>query len=153
MEELGRRMTPPRNRSIIQEALRLEGCPGRVEPGRYHIAKWQEFINAHFSSYVKGDEPDKLKLEMEKLKLQNEKLTFELRVKREDFIEKAVAAQEAGKAAMAAKTVLGALPGKLAPQVVGLTVVEAEKLLRVEINAALTQLHECPLCANYESLL
>ena len=44
-----------------------------------------------------------------------------------------------------AKAVLLAGPASLAPQIVGLTIPEAEKLLRDWLHAALSQLHQDPL--------
>ena len=83
--DLGRYLMPPRDRKIIQMAMKLEGCPGRVEPGRYHVAQWQEFINKNFASANLEAQPDKRELELERLRLQNQKLEFELQVKRKDY--------------------------------------------------------------------
>jgi hypothetical protein len=143
--DLGRYLMPPRDRKIIQRAMKLEGNPGRVEPGKYNVAQWQEFINANFASAELESAPDKRNLEMEKLRLQNAKLEFELQVKRKDYTENTKVEQWVGELVMAAKRVLLSLPAKLAPQVVGLTEVEAEKRLKEEINAALQQLTERPL--------
>ena len=146
-------LTPPRDRKIIHEAMKLPGCPRRTEEGKYRVEEWQKFVNDNFASISRDMSPDKVKLEMEKLKLQNEKLSFELRIKRKDYTENVVVEQWVGQMILAAKHDLLRLPGKLAQQIIGLTEVEAEKLLRTEINAALAQLTARPLYAANDSLI
>jgi hypothetical protein len=143
--DLGRYLIPPRDRKIIQLAMKRDGCPGRTPDGRYHVATWQEFINTNFASANLGAQPDKLKLELEKLRLTNAKLEFELQVKRKDYTENVIIEQWVGDLVMSAKRVLLAIPGKLAPQVIALNEVEAEKRMREEINLALEQLTSRPL--------
>lgn len=145
--DLGRYLMPPRDRKIIQLAMKRDGCPGRTPDGRYHIGEWQEFVNRNFASANPEASPDKFKLEMEKLRLQNEKLQFELQVKRKDYTANSDIEVWVGELVMSAKRVLLAIPGKLAPQVVGLTEVEAERRMREEINLALEQLTARPLNA------
>lgn len=146
--ELGHYLTPPRDRKMIQRGMKKSGCPGRTPDGRYHIAQWQEFMAATFDSHAAddtGDEPtDKQSLEIEKLRLQNEKLTFELSVKKKDFSANTDIEQWVGEMVMSAKRVLQQIPSKLAPQVVGMTEVEAETRMKEEINAALDQLTTRP---------
>ena len=146
--DLGRYLMPPRDRKIIQRAMKREGCPGRTPDGRYHIADWQIFVNQHFASTSSEGQPDKQKLEMERLRLQNEKLTFELQIKKKDYSANADVEMWVGELVMAAKRVLLAIPSKLAPQVIGRTEVEAEKLMKEEINGALAQLTARPLHAD-----
>ncbi len=147
---LGKYLMPPRERKIIQRAMKLEGCPGRTPEGRYPIAEWQTFINAKFASrdLEAGDlaRPDKAKLEVEKLRLQNEKLSFELSVRRRDYTANTDIELWVGDMVMQAKRVLLAIPSKMAPQLVGMgTEVEIEAALRTEINTALSQLASRPL--------
>jgi hypothetical protein len=146
--ELGRYLMPPRDRKIIQRAMKLEGCPGRSPEGKYPIAEWQTFISAKFASRALTDDsaqPDKLKLEMEKLRLTNEKLQFELSVKKRDFTANTDIEIWVGDMVMQAKRVLLGLPSKLAPQLAGMTEVEIEATLKTEINGALAQLSARPL--------
>lgn len=143
--DLGRYLMPPRDRKIIQIAMKREGCPGRTPDGKYHVASWQEFINKNFASANLDAQPDKMKLELERLRLQNAKLEFELQVKRKDYSSNVEIEQWVGDLVMSAKRVLLAIPGKLAPQVIALNEVEAEKRMREEINLALEQLTARPL--------
>ena len=135
--ELGRHLVPPRDRKIIQLAMRKPGCPGRNDNGWYNIAEWQAFIRQHFDSKPQKDLPDKLELEMERLRLINAKLTFELQVKQRDYTANVDIERHVGGMVMAAKRVLLKIPSKLAPIVVGHTEVEAELILKTEINEAL----------------
>lgn len=143
--DLGRYLMPPRDRKIIQLAMKKEGCPGRTPDGRYHVASWQEFVNQHFVSANLTAQPDKMKLEMERLRLQNEKLNFELQVRRKEYSANVDIENWVGDLVMTAKRVLMAMPAKLAPVVISLTEVEAEKRIREELNLALEQLTSRPL--------
>jgi len=145
--DLGGYLAPPRDRKIIQRAMKLEGNPGRTGQG-YHIQEWQAFVNANFASLsdpsVTGPD-DKRNLEMEKLRLQNEKLKFELQVKQKDYTANADVEQWVGQMVMEAKRTLLSIPAKLAPVVIGQTEVEAEKRMREEIVLALESLAARPL--------
>jgi hypothetical protein len=147
--ELGGYLAPPRDRKIIQQALKLEGNPGRSKDGRYEIAEWQAFINANFGSLIDpnvGSGSDKSKLEMEKLKLQNEKLQFELQVRRKDYTLNTEIEQSVGKMVVKARQQLQAIPARMAPQLIGLTrEVDIETRLRREIDEALQALSTSPL--------
>jgi hypothetical protein len=143
--ELGQKLVPPRDRKIIQLAIKRPGNPGRKPDGRYPIAAWQEFINQNFASANLEAQPDKLKLELARLSLQNQKLEFELSVKRRDYSANVDVEQWVGDLVMSAKRVLLAIPAKLAPQVIALDEVQAELRIREEINAALAQLTSRPL--------
>jgi hypothetical protein len=143
--DLGQRLVPPRDRKIIQLAMKRPGNPGRKPDGRYPLVAWQEFINQNFASANLEAQPDKLKLEMERLRLQNQKLEFELSVKRKDFSSNVDVEQWVGDLVMSAKRVLLAIPAKLAPQVIALDEVQAELRMREEINSALAQLTARPL--------
>lgn len=146
--ELGGYLQPPRDRKIIQQALKMEGNPGRTLDGRYHIQEWQGFIHANFQSLLDpsaGGGDDKRNLEMEKLRLQNAKLQFELQIKQKDYSANADIEQWVGQMVMEAKRALLAIPSKLAPVVIGLDEVGAEKRMHEEINLALEKLTQRPL--------
>ncbi len=145
--DLGGYLAPPRDRKIIQQALKLEGNPGRSLDGRYHVQEWQGFINANFTSFVDpnvGSSGDKKNLETQRLKLQNEKLQFELEVLRREYSRNADIEAWVGEMVIRAKTILLKLPGKCAPLVIGRTEVDAERILRDDILEALSQLAAKP---------
>src|SRR4051812_6089488 len=149
MAELGACLIPPRDRKIIQRAMRLPGCPGRMADGRYHIAEWDVFISNNFGANDTGQQPEKLKLTNEKLELEIRKLRFDLSIKQREFSANSDIEIWVGDLVMQAKRVLLSIPSKVAPIVVGLTEVEAEILLKEEINAALGQLTSRPLNGEY----
>ena len=145
--DLGGYLAPPRDRKIIQRAMKLEGNPGRSGMG-YNVVEWQGFVNAHFASLsdpsVTGPD-DKRNLEMEKLRLQNSKLLFDLEVKKKDYTANVDVEQWVGQMVMEAKRTLLSIPAKLAQVVIGQTEVEAEKRMREEIIQALDKLAARPL--------
>lgn len=147
--ELGLYLMPPRDRKIIQRAMKLEGCPGRTPDGRYPIAAWESFINRNFASAKlkesDADQPDKRRLEEEKLRLTNDKLRFQLQVMQREFSANTDIEIWVGDLVMQAKRVLLAIPSKLATQVISMTEVEAEAAIKAEINQALSQLTSRPL--------
>lgn len=141
-EELGRYLIPPRDRKIIQRAMRKPGCPGRSNRG-YEILPWQEHINIHFgqrSHLTEEEATDKRSLEIEKLKLQNEKLEFELSTRKKDYILVSDVKLKVAKAGMQQKRIFQSLPAKWAPVCAGLTEAQAEQLFKTDINAALNLL-------------
>ena len=144
---LGRCLMPPRDRKIIQQAMKLEGNPGRTSDGRYNVAQWQEFISHHFKSASLVGQPGKQTLELEKLRLNVAKLQFELDVKRKDFSANADIERWVGDLVMNAKRILQQIPSKMAPQLVGRDEIAIEKILKEEINSALLQLTARPLDA------
>lgn len=145
--ELGRYLMPPRDRKIIQMAMKREGCPGRSPDGRYHVLDWEVFVNANFASTAEAreEQPDKRRLEEEKLRLTNDKLRFQLQVMQREFSANTDIELWVGDLVMQAKRVLLAIPSKLAPQVIAMTEVEAEQIMKAEINTALAQLTSRPL--------
>jgi len=149
--QLGLYLIPPRDRKIIQKAMRMPGCPGRSPDGRYPVNAWQTFVISIIAAYdtekkdLIGSQPDKRKLEEEKLRLQNDKLRFQLQVMQREYSANTDIEMWVGDLVMQAKRVLLAIPGKLAPVVIGLNEVEAELRLKEEINAALALLTSRPL--------
>lgn len=101
------------------------------------------FASRPRAAAVPGSKSD---LEIERLRLQNEKLRFELSVRQKDYTANADVELWVGNMVMQSKRVLLAIPGKLAPQLLGLaTEAEVERRLKEEINAALSLLSSKPL--------
>lgn len=137
--ELGARLTPPRDRKIIQRGMKLPGCPGR-EPEGYHVAKWQRFIHENFESRaeVANDPTDKRLLEIEKLRLTNERLSFELNVRKRDYSLNSDVEKWAGDLGYNIRTKLVGLPAKMAPLVIRGNEADAEAVLAKEIHEILS---------------
>lgn len=145
--ELGSYLTPPRDRKIIQRALKMEGNPGRNRNGTYDIGEWQAWLYANVKSVIDGEAgkgSDKSQLELEKLRLTIQKQEFELKVLQRDYTANTEVELWVGEMVARAKQILTRIPSKLAPLVVGRTEVDAERILREEVTAALTQLAARP---------
>ena len=87
------------------------------------------------------DEEDLHDLKIRQLKLICEKLEHELAVKREEFTENALVERWVASMIQEAKTILLAIPSKLAPVMAGLEPAEVEDRLKEAIDEALAQLH------------
>ena len=143
--DLGRYLMPPRDRKIIQRAMKLEGCPGRTPDGRYEIAPWQSFINSKFSENVRSGDVDKTRLERERLELQNAQLRFKLQVMQREYSRNDDVAAWVGSMVGRAKMLLQKLPSAMAPIVMGLDPAEAEQRLQEQVDSVLQALTERPL--------
>lgn len=133
-------------RKTIQRHLKREGNPGARADGRYDVLAWREYLKAFGSAGE--DEADKIDAGRERARnilLKNERLEFDLAVARREY----VSAEEVEKAVAAmigtARRRLLSGPPTLAPQVVGVTIPEAEKLLQEWIHSVLSLLHKDPL--------
>ena len=57
MQDLGEKLNPPRDRKIIQRAMKaakdgkLPPTPGRHDGMGYNIEEWEKYINLHFQSF------------------------------------------------------------------------------------------------------
>jgi hypothetical protein len=144
MSELGMRLVPIRERRTISRALLLEGCPGRTPDNRYHVARWQRFLDkigtvGHTDDPAQKGLPAGIEGELKKERVRRERAEAE-RVERENAVAAGmlIRRDEAGDAiatALAAlKTELLRLPGVLAPLVVGAPdPARAEVLIRGEL--------------------
>ena len=149
MAELGAIIEPPRAREIIQRALKIPGNPGRADDGRYAVKPWEKFINDNFESRLAKEETPstgdkKRDLEIEKLRLSNQRLELDLEVRRKNFTANADIERWVGEMVMNAKTILTAMPAKLAPRLVGRLEPDIERIIREEVVDALTQLSGKP---------
>lgn len=128
-------------RKSIQRWVK-EGAPAAQSNGIYDVGEWRSWAKAKGKQFTKEDEgPSKAQLEAKRLILQNEKLEHELGVARGEYIHVDELRQLIASMVAEAKKVFLAMPSTLAPQVVGLSVPEAEKRIKAEVDQALEQLH------------
>lgn len=132
------------DRKTIQRWMQEPDNPGRRADGRYNVAAWRSWADQNGKKYSDGL-PTQTSLKARQLLLQNERLEFDLGVKKGKFVPAADVEKWVGDMVMQAKKVLLAMPSSLAPQVVGLTVAEAEKVIKDTVVDALEQLHSAPL--------
>ena len=130
-------------RKTIQRHAKKEGSPGTAPDGRYNVQSWRTWLRDNSTADGAVD-PDRAALQDERLALQNKKLAYEVSILAKEYIP--VADVEVWVAEMigAAKKKLLSGPSSLAPQVVGMTVPEAEALIKEWIREALSHLHKNP---------
>jgi len=131
------------NRKTIQRWLKIEGCPSTASDGRYNVSEWRKWASDN-NFKVSGDDDDetKLKLELKRLLLVNQKLEFDMAIKRGEYTLNDDVEAMFVIMVQNAKKVLLALPSNASPQVVGLSVPEAEIRLREIVDEALSQLQK-----------
>lgn len=135
------------DRKTVQRWLKanpeLKKSPYKKPNGRYHVPSWRKW-KADKSGSPEDEGPTANQLKARHASLQAEKLEIQIGVLRKEYVRASDVEKWAGEMVIAAKKILLAMPSVLAPQLVGLTVVDAEQRLKEEINEALEQLHAQP---------
>jgi len=119
-------------RRTIQRHLKSDGNPGRLPDGRYNLHEWRAWLR--YNGKKGGKSLDKNSLECKRIVLDIERREFELGVERAKFSLNADIEQWFGEFAYTMRQLLDALPGQLAPDVVALTIPEAETLIRKAVE-------------------
>lgn len=132
------------SRKTIQRHLKREGNPGAMPDGRYNVHAWRAWLTEH-GNFDENEGLSQTQLKSRQILLQNQKLEFQLAVLRKEFIAAADVEKWVGEMIGNAKKKLLAGPPAIAPQVVGVSVAEAESILRDWLHEALSQLHQDPL--------
>jgi hypothetical protein len=130
------------NRKTISRWRKMEENPGVQADGRYHIASWRQFKIEHGRD---GAEDDAANPRQKKLILENEKLEVQIAILRKEYVSALDVEKDVGDLINAAKAVLLPGPRSLAPQVVGVPIPEAEKILQEWLFRALSVLQKNPL--------
>jgi hypothetical protein len=130
------------NRKTIQRWMKKEGCPEARSDGRYSVEEFRKWANDNNLKNEKDGESgdSKLKLEAKRLLLINQKLEYDMAIKRGEYTHNDDVEAMFVMMVQNAKKVLLALPSNASPQVVGLSVPEAEIRLREIVDEALSQL-------------
>jgi hypothetical protein len=129
------------SRKTIQRYAKHENAPKAKSDGRLDVEAWREFLAA--SGVLEDDDLDLVELKKRKITLENEKLEFNLQVAKEQFVPTVDVEKDVASLVSTAKAVLLSGPSSLAPQVVGVSIPEAETILREWLHDALSK-----LCAN-----
>jgi hypothetical protein len=132
------------SRKTITRYSKRQDAPSPRPNGSLSVAEWRAFLSKHDVLEDESD-LDHAALKAKQILLQNRLLEQKYDTNAERLIP--VEAVETGVAAIiaTAKTVLLQGPSSLAPQVVGVSIPEAEKLLREWLHDALAKLHANPL--------
>lgn len=130
-------------RMTISRYARLKGAPRPRSNGRLCVADWRRFLsNQGFSEPGKGDA---LSLKEQQILLQNKLLQQKFDTNARLLVSADQVEQDTANLIATAKSVLISGPASLAPQVVGVSVQEAEVLLKEWLHSALSKLQRNPL--------
>jgi len=121
-----------------------EGAPIGDASGRYNVKKWMDWAAKHGKETPGLDPQSKQDWEIEKIKRQVADLDIDLAKKRGELVANDDVRRWVAEGVHAFKTELLAIPSKLAPQVVGLTIAEAEIRIRQAVHDSLMRLHREP---------
>lgn len=133
-------------RKTIQRWLKRKDAPGKQSNGSFDVLTWREYARrvGRKDSYGE-DDLDAQQARAKNILLQNEKLEFQIGILKRQYVATADVEQWTGDMIAQAKKVLLSGPAALAPQVVGVMIPEAERLLRDWLHEAMSQLAVKPL--------
>lgn len=120
------------------------GTPVADGSGRHHVKEWMDWAAKHGKDTPGLDPQSKQDWEIEKIKRQVADLDIDLAKKRGELVANDDVRRWVAEGIHAFKTELLAIPSKLAPQVVGLTIAEAEIRIRQAVHDSLMRLHREP---------
>ena len=132
-----------RSRKTIFRYSRLKGAPRPRSDGRLCVADWRRFLSNQ--GFNEPSSSDALSLKEKQIVLQNKLLQQKFDEKSRLLVSQEEVEIDTDKVIKTAKAVLLAGPASLAPQVVGVSVQEAEILLKEWLHSALSKLEKNPL--------
>lgn len=121
-----------------------DGAPIGDSSGRYNVKEWMDWAAKHGKETPGLDPQSKQDWEIEKIKRQVADLDIDLAKKRAGLVSNEDVRRWVAEGIHAFKTELLSIPSKLAPQVVKLTIAEAEIRMRQTIHESLMRLHREP---------
>lgn len=130
------------NRKTIQRWLKRDGHPGTRPDGRYEIPLWKTWARTQGHVFEDAEPVDKKAAEVKILLQRSELLQIEIDKERDRLMPVEEVRGAFGRMIGEFRVALYSIPGSLAPQVVGLTVPEAEKRLRHALDDAMTLVAE-----------
>lgn len=128
------------NRKTIQRWSNDPTFPKPKADGRWVIKDILDWRDAYGKEA--GDLVSKESEQVRHLALQNEKIELQLGILKGDYTRNTEVDEKVSQMVLGCKRELLAMPASLAPQVVGLSVAEAEKIIRETVIDALKSLHE-----------
>ncbi len=132
------------SRKTIQRYAKLKDAPEARSDGRLSVPAWRKFLAKHDVN-CDPDDAEAISLKEQQILLQNKLLQQKFDANARLLISAEQVEQETAALIAAAKTVLLQGPSSLAPQVVGVSVQEAETLMKEWLHNALTKLQKNPL--------
>lgn len=120
-----------------------EGAPIADGSGRYNLDEWKKWLKVH-GKEAATDAPTREDWDIRIKQNQVEKLEFDLKVKKGEMLAKDDVNRWVEEIVLAAKTTLLAMPSRLAPDVVCVSIAEAEKRIREAVIECLNKLQRRP---------
>ena len=128
------------DRKTIQRWRKDPTFPSPKPDGRYNVSDVVVWKDESGSSA--GDLTSKESAQVKSIMLQNEKLEIQVGILKGEYTPNVDVDQQVAEMVQQAKRELLALPSSLAPQVIGQSTAEAEKIIKQAIVEALRSLHE-----------
>lgn len=130
-------------RKTIQRWLKINGCPQARSDGRFNVQEFREWASKT-GRKISEDDPmeERNKLEVRRLRTICERLDLELAVAKETYTANDEVTKGIYRMIGSARKVLSAMPAQLAPQVVGMSIPDAEQRIREHVDSAMKHLHE-----------
>jgi hypothetical protein len=132
------------DRKTIQRWLKVKGCPEARPDGRYSVIEWRTWAENTGRKLAETDDFDteRGRLEVRRLRTICERLDLELEVTKGTYTANDEITKQIHRMINSARKILGAIPSQLAPQVVGMSIPDAEQRIREQVDNAMKQLHE-----------
>lgn len=129
----------PVSRQLVSYHAKKLEAPCAAADGRHDVNAWLAFMRQH-SDLAGESVPELARLKAENILLQNKKLTTQIAILNRQFISARDAEKVGARLGAAIRKVVTSLH-LIAPSVVGLTVPEAENLLKEKEDEIIEQLH------------
>ncbi len=129
----------PVSRQLVSYHAKKPEAPRAAADGRHDVNAWLAFMRQH-SDLAGESVPELAKLKAENILLQNKKLTTQIAILNREFISARDAEKLGARLGSAIRKVVTSLH-LIAPSIVGLTVPEAETLLKEKEDEIISQLH------------
>lgn len=130
--------------ATVRDWKQRDGAPIGDSSGRYNVKEWIAWAAKRGKDSTGLDAQSKQSWEIEKLKRQVADLDIDLAKKRAELVANDDVRRWVADAVHATKTEMLSIPSKLAPQVVGLTIAEAEIRIRQAVHDSLMRIHREP---------
>lgn len=132
------------DRKTVQRWLKVKGCPAARPDGRYSVLEWKTWAESTGRKVADSDdfESERGRLEVRRLRTICERLDLELETTKGNYTHNDEIKRRVYRMVGSSRKILGAIPAQAAPQVVGMTIPEAEAFLKEQIDDAMRRLHE-----------
>lgn len=125
------------DRKTVQRWVKEDDAPLPRPNGQYHIADWRAWASEHGRKPA-DNTPSQTALKASNLLLQNQKLEIQLKILAKEYVPVADVKTLGARLGMAVRKVVTTLH-RMAPEIAGMTVQEAEALLKAKEDEIMEQ--------------